>query len=92
MARGRRLLRKDVQRRAPHLPFVQRPEERVLVDEAAAGAVDEERAALHPGEFGPPDQGAGILPQGNVKGQDVGLAEDLRPRAQLHSQPPGPLL
>ena len=88
----RRFHGEDIEGGASHLAFLERPQERLLVDQPPAGAVHEERARLHRGQLVSPDEGLGILRQRHVQRQDVGPAQDLLPRAQFHAEPPGPFL
>ena len=63
----------DVQRRAAHLTAVQRREECILVDDAAAAGVSQDYAVLHLGQFGRTDQVAA----GYVDGDVVGFGQHL---------------
>jgi hypothetical protein len=66
---------------------VERGHERLLVDDAAARGVDQQRAALHLGHRRRPDEAAGLVGQRRVAGDEVGAGEELVQVDQLHAEP-----
>ena len=70
-----RLVHEDVQRRAGDVPALQRGQQGILVDEAAARAVDDVRAGRQHGQGAGVDQAARLVGQRRVDGQDVGLRQ-----------------
>ena len=80
---GVRLGREDVERCARELPRPDRLEERLLVDERAAGRVHEARAVPHPGDRVAIDQATGLVGQGRVERDDVGSRQQLLERLEL---------
>ncbi len=59
-----------------HLTGVEGDEERVLVDQPAAGAVDDVDAGLHRGQRGGVDHVTGVGDGGSVQRDDVGFGEE----------------
>jgi hypothetical protein len=92
MAGRRRLLREYVERRAGEAALLQGGEQRLLVDQAAARAVDEERAPFHRPELGAAQQGPGGRPEGDVERQHIRVPQHLRPGRQVDAEPVRPLL
>ena len=72
-----RLGREDVERRARDLAAPQRLEQRVLVDELAAGGVDEPHAVAHPCERVRVDRPARLVRQRQVEREELRGAVDL---------------
>jgi hypothetical protein len=70
-ARRRRLALEDVERRGAQAPGHERLHEGVLVDEAAARGVDEDRARAHAGERGGVEQRRRVRRQRRVERHDV---------------------
>ena len=73
----RRLLAEDVQGRAGHTPVLDGGEQRRLVDEAAAGHVQEPDALLDTRQLPGAQQAASTLHQGGVYGEEVALLQQL---------------
>ena len=67
----------------PRCPLRNAAFDRSLVDDAAAGDVEEDRAGLHPGELRRADEAAGRPRQRDVDRDDVRLAEQVVERDQL---------
>src|SRR5438874_630019 len=86
MIAGRRLLFEDVERGASDPAGEQRLGERLLVDEPAAGAVDDQRAGLHPGKLRGADHVLRLLVQRNVQRDGIGALPDLLERDQLDAE------
>ena len=87
VVRGRRLDREDVQRRAAELAAVERAGERRLVDEAAAGAVDEASALLHERELPLADEVLRLIGEGHMERHEVRPAQHVVEGQQLDSEP-----
>ena len=83
MAGGRRLGLEHVQRRPAQPLRFERLRQRHLVDQAAAGAVDEQRARLHLRELRRRDHVPRLLVERDVQGHGIAAAEDLRQGHQL---------
>ena len=75
---GVRLGREDVERGARDLPVPDGLRERALVDELAAGGVDDPDAVAHLGERPGVDEVPGLVGERQVQGQELGRGEDLR--------------
>ena len=73
----RRLGGEDVEGGAGDVACVERLAQRRLVDEAAAGAVDDAHALLGLGEVLGREDVPGLLGQRRVQGDDVGAAQEL---------------
>ena len=74
-----RLLPERIQHGAAHGAAAERPHQRPLVDEAAAGDVDEPRAGLHPGQaIGRRTRSCGVPRQRQREDHEVALGEQLR--------------
>mmetsp|Transcript_11999 Transcript_11999/g.31770 ORF Transcript_11999/g.31770 Transcript_11999/m.31770 type:complete len:344 (+) Transcript_11999:1289-2320(+) len=78
----RRLLLEAVERGAGELAAVERGEERVLDDDAAAGDVEEARAVLHLGDLLLADEALRALQQRHVHREEVRAREHLVERHQ----------
>ena len=66
------------------LPELRALEQGLLVDDAAAGDVDDDDAVLHLGELGLAQDGLGLL--GNVEGDEVGRGQELVEGDLLHGE------
>ena len=71
----RRFLRHDVDCGAAQMSRIQRSDQRLGVDDAAARAVDEHRARAHRGEPAGVDETHGLRGKRNVQRHDVGVAQ-----------------
>ena len=80
---GDRLRREDVERGAGHLAGVQRGLQGRVVDELAAGAVDDPHAVAHLGEGLRAEPAARLGRLGQVQGEEVGLGVDVGRRGGL---------
>ena len=76
-----RLRREHVQRRAGHLARADGGLERLLVDELAAGRVDDPHAVSHPREGVGVEHAARLRVERKMQRHDVGLREDVVERA-----------
>ena len=72
-----RLLREDVERGAGDLAALERLDERVLVDQLAAGDVDDPDAVLHPRELLAPDEAARLRRERRVEGDEVRVGDEV---------------
>ena len=72
---GGRLLGEDVERRAGQTAVVEGGEQRLLVDHAAAGAVDQERPPLHARDALGREQPARLVGHRHVQGDNVGRGQ-----------------
>ena len=79
-----RLAGVGVERGAGEAAGEQRGEQRWLVDEFAAGRVDEDGAEPHGGEGLGADRSLGLPGQPAVQGDDVGSGQELGEREQRH--------
>ena len=84
--RGGRLAREDVEPGAGDLAGGQRGVERVLVDEAAAGDVDDVARRLHLRELLRADHPGGLGRLRHVDRDEVALLEQLVEREQVHAE------
>src|SRR5207245_9021834 len=84
----RRLLLEHVERGARDLARLDRARQRQLVDQAAAGAVDDARTWLEPLELRFPEEVSRITGEGRVDRHEVGAREQL---LDLDALPPEPL-
>ena len=91
VVRARRLVDVHVQRRPGHLALLQGLGQVVLVDDAAAGAVDDAHAGLHLRDGLAVDEPARFLDQGHVDGDEVGPAVDLVEAGGFHAHARGGL-
>lgn len=76
----RRLVLVDVESGPAEMPRRERRDERGLVDERPARGVEQDRAALHRGECARVERVTRLARERRVKGNDVGLGEQLRER------------
>ena len=67
----------DIERRACHFAFADGIREVFLVDDAAAGAIDDTDPCLHFGKRGTIDQPLCFRRKGYVDGDTIGFREDL---------------
>src|SRR6185436_6545943 len=74
---GVRLRREDVERGRGDLAGAQRVEERALVDQLAAGGVDQANAVTHLTERLLRDRGPRLVGERQVQGKEVGSAVNL---------------
>ena len=70
-----RLVLVDIERGAGDQALLQRPGQRVLVDDGTAGRVDQIRRALHPRQRAPIDQMPRLRRQRHVQRHDIGRVE-----------------
>ena len=75
IAGRRRLVTQDVEPGGAHATIGQRPGERRLVDQRAAGGVDEQDARLHGGEFLDAELGMPVGVRRHVQAHDVGVGQ-----------------
>ncbi len=85
MLRRRRFVDVNVQRRAGDFAGLYRLGEIVLIDDAAARAVDNAHAVFHLGEGGFVDQSLGVGRERNMHGNEIRLGKNLIERARLHA-------
>jgi hypothetical protein len=91
MARGKGLRGEHVEPRPGDEPRAERLHQRLLVDDASAGDVDQVRRGLHPLQEVAVHHVPGFRRKRHVAHDDVGLAEEPVAVDQLHAVP-GPLL
>ena len=89
---GARLLGEDVESGPGHDAVADGLGQRLLVDDAAAGRVDDADARLGLGQQVAPEQPDGLGRLGRVDGDEVGLGHQLLDAHQAHPHGPGPLL
>ena len=73
----RRFVDVNIERRAGHFAFADGVREILLIDDAAAGAVDDTHAGLHLGEGVSIDQPLGFRRKRYMDGDEIGFGEDL---------------
>jgi len=83
-----RLRREHVQRRARHLPALQRGKQCFLVDDATPGHVHQPHAALARGQALGVEQVARLVRERRVHGDEVRLGQHARQRDGLHARRP----
>ncbi|HEX5827613.1 MAG TPA: hypothetical protein VFY23_08845 [Candidatus Limnocylindrales bacterium] len=86
VVRGRRLRRVDVDAGAGDHAVAQRVREILLVDDPAAGDVQQEHAGLHPGHDVPVDHPGRLLGLRDVDGDDVRTGHDLVEAHELDAE------
>ncbi len=84
---AQRLLGEDVERRAGEAPGLEGLVERLLVDHAAAGAVDQHGPGLHRGDARGVEKVLGLVGERHVERHHVGAPEELLEGEGLHVEP-----
>src|SRR5919112_4310887 len=84
-ARGRGLFVVDIERGGPEMPRLQGVAQGFVVEEAAAGSIDQYRALGHPGYLLGPDHTPRLVGEARVKAYDPGASQQI-----VQSGLPGP--
>src|SRR5262245_11701324 len=77
MVSRRRLLHEDIEGGTAKMTRLQRRDERLLIDDAASGAVEDASALLHASELRGADQVACLVGQRRVDGEEVAARQEL---------------